>query len=400
MAYKPMFLYEIKTDSGIAFVRAESEQEARDWAVKPLREGGGGFSTQNVALGSRRATHQVSGNLDGAGIYSVYSENDPTYQHQLKGQGRRIGTINTRGDKQLQDQIMRDILGHTHSSAGNTQIPAEWEWWLREYTGGLLVQTPITPGGPDPLPGGPIDNIIDTDATTLSTMERTAGVDDPSFVDPIQGFLAGLGFGVGQYGGPPTGSANFLNRQGGLGAATFKAQNVADYFGNIPEVRDRWIDAAGGDIGAVRPADVTGPATPYQFGQHLGGGVGASWAPTAALGGMGQAALGNLADLAGMGQVGAVSDEDPFRSFVNPLTNIELDAHKRDIANLLTASLQGAGMSPMFAPQVYGADIDRLWTEYAGRNPELVSGYPRNQDQNFLNFAAGKFGLNRFFPTG
>ena len=119
----------------------------------------------------------------------------------------------------------------------------------------------------------------------------------------------------------------------------------------------------------------------------------------------GPAALRALAQLSNIGQGPSVTDNpvqaemNRYRGFVNPVTRDELNANRNNIANLLTASMQGAGMSPMYAPQVYGSDIDRLWTQYAAANPDLVGGFPTDQDTNFLNFAAGKFGLNRFFPA-
>ena len=389
----PSILVQVSTNSGFILVRAKSGEDAMEWAARPVAQGGGGFVGVD---GWTMATNQTRENLDNAGIYSVYPEDDQTgyYPFMIEGHGRRIGAIRTGGDSALQDQIMKDLIGTTNSASGVLISPFDWEHWIQGYDNGRFLEQPINVSQETQTP---------TDVThqipSSASPSREPGVTDPSYVDPVQGFLEGLGFGAEQYTGAPSASAQYLQRQGSLGAAAHYGQNVADYFGQLPGIQKLWADKGVPDKGFL------GAHTPYQFGQQLGRGEGvpqAAVTPGAALGAMGPAALTALAQLSNIGQgigVGGQAGENRYRQFLNPINPTELQSQRGNIANLLTAAMQGSGMSPMYAPQVYGSDIDRLWTQYAAANPNMVGGFPTDEDTNFLNFASGQYGLNRFFPT-
>ena len=382
-------LFEVKTDSGFIYVRAESIEAAMAWARKPLAQGGGDFSGVS---GARPATSQVGDTRDGAGIYTVYPDNYAV--EDLRGRGERIGVINSMGDRALQAQLIDNLIYLANNVAGQdgAQLgPKSWENHVRSDNRYYEARNqPVTRCYDGRVKVVGEENKLDPGDV------RDPLLDDPSMVDPIQGFLQGLGFAPSQYGGPSA-SANFLNRQGALGAAAHYGQNVADYFGQLPSIQEQWRETGTPHEGFA------GAHTPYQFGQQLN--IQNPISSGAALMDAGPAALRALAQLSNIGQGPSVTDNpvqaemNRYRGFVNPVTRDELNANRNNIANLLTASMQGAGMSPMYAPQVYGSDIDRLWTQYAAANPDLVGGFPTDQDTNFLNFAAGKFGLNRFFPA-
>jgi hypothetical protein len=84
------------------------------------------------------------------------------------------------------------------------------------------------------------------------------------------------------------------------------------------------------------------------------------------------------------------------RMFFNPFNVGELD--DRGIAAQLTAALQGAGVSPLYNRGPSSSDIQRLFTTFAGQNPNMAQA-GMGLDQNFLSYAADQYGLSRFFDN-
>jgi hypothetical protein len=189
---------------------------------------------------------------------------------------------------------------------------------------------------------------------------------DNSFdlVDPVAGFLRGLGFDFNQSAGR---ARDFQQGQGALGAGTYAAQQAADFFAD---------DIPGG-----------GPQSKEQFGGDL-----ALQNPGNAFGGIGGRALQNTEFLSGLGvdRTGN-AQADFFNPFSAPNSG-----QSNDLANLLTAAFQGAGVSSLYNKGVNSSDIARMFTTFAGQNPG-IGNVGEGLDQNFLSYAADNLGLSRFF---
>ena len=199
-------------------------------------------------------------------------------------------------------------------------------------------------------------------------------------VDPIQGFLKGLGFDFGQGG---SAARDFQKSQGALGQGTFQAQRAQDWYED---------DIPGG-----------GPQDSEQFARGLG--INAN----NRFGNIGSRALSNLGSLSGLfgrntpgdytGSTSSLSDKafadenNANRRFVNPWSQDELEA--QGLADLLTGAFQGAGVSPLYNQGVNRYDVQGMFTDYAAKNPNIGAG--NELDQNFIKYAADQLGLSRFF---
>ena len=215
------------------------------------------------------------------------------------------------------------------------------------------------------------DPTIDTTNTSTGLGPGDAGTVDDTLdtADPIAGFLKGLGFNFNQGAGA---ARDFQQRQGALGAGTFNAQQAANVFSGM--------DWRGQREGAPeRQFD-----TQQQFGASLGG-----W------GGIGTRALENLKMLSGLGTKYDAPEEGATRKYFNPFTDAEVD--QRGIASQLSAALQGSGVSSLYNRGVSNSDVARMFTTFAGQNPNIANADTRNLDENFLQYAAKQFGLDRFF---
>jgi hypothetical protein len=188
--------------------------------------------------------------------------------------------------------------------------------------------------------------------------------DSADIVDPVAGFLKGLGFDFNQSAGR---ARDFQQGQGALGAGTYAAQQAADLFAD---------DIPGG-----------GPQTKEQFGGDL-----RLQNPGNAFGGIGRRALQNTGFLSGLGVDNVGNDQtDLFNPFSAPSSS-----QRQDLASLLTAAFQGAGVSSLYNKGVSSSDIARMFTTFAGQNPGIGNA-GEGLDQNFLSYAADNLGLSRFF---
>jgi|8_EtaG_2_1085327.scaffolds.fasta_scaffold05720_3 hypothetical protein len=190
-------------------------------------------------------------------------------------------------------------------------------------------------------------------------------------VDPVQGFLKGLGFDFSQ---GASAARDFQQRMGRLGQSTFAAQRAADFFD----------DAIPGG----------GPQDSEQFARGLGTNMGNRF------GSIGTRALENLQALSNLSGALTPVGDNTMRQFVNPYSGSytaegQGDLQAGNIANLLTAAFQGAGVSPLYANQVRSGQVEDMFTRYANANPNL--GSDNQLDQNFLKYASDQLGLSRFF---
>jgi hypothetical protein len=212
--------------------------------------------------------------------------------------------------------------------------------------------------GKDKINYSPLgDGLVDGDAGTAE--------DSLDFADPIAGFLKGLGFDFNQGAGA---ARDFQQRQGALGSGTFAAQEAANVFDNI---------------GKLGP-DMERLDTRQQFGANLGG-----WQN------IGTRALENLKKLSNLGTQYDSPAKGATRKYFNPFNDEELDPY--GIASQLSAALQGSGVSSLYNQGVNASDVQRMFTTFAGQNPTIANADTRNLDENFLKYAAGQFGLDRFF---
>lgn len=172
-------------------------------------------------------------------------------------------------------------------------------------------------------------------------------------VDPVAGFLKGIGFDFGSGRGA---ARDYQQQQAAYAPSTFFASEIADYAQGIPSQLEM-VD----------------------------------WAKQTGIGGLGKSALGSLQTLAGLGNVKGMAGEG-FDAFVNPLKADDVSA--QNVANLLNQALRGAGISRMFAPGPSRFDVADMFTRFAGSQPNIAQG---EVDQNFLQYAADQTGLSRFF---
>ena len=214
------------------------------------------------------------------------------------------------------------------------------------------------------------DPTIEETNTSTGLGGGDAGTVDDTLdtADPIAGFLKGLGFNFNQGAGA---ARDFQQRQGALGAGTFNAQQAANVFSGMDWRGER-------EGGPAKQFD-----TQQQFGADLG-----SW------GAIGTRALENLKMLSGLGTQYDAPEEGATRRYFNPFTNREVD--QRGIASQLSAALQGSGVSSLYNRGVSTSDVDRMFTTFAGQNPNIANA-DRDLDENFLQYAAKQFGLDRFF---
>ena len=214
--------------------------------------------------------------------------------------------------------------------------------------------------GKDKINYSPLgDGLVDGDAGSVEDTLDSA--------DPIAGFLKGLGFDFNQGAGA---ARDFQQRQGALGSGTFAAQQAANVFDNI---------------GKLGP-DMERLDTQQQFGANLGG-----WQN------IGTRALENLKKLSGLGTQYDAPEKTATRRYFNPFNAGELDEY--GIANQITAALQGSGVSSLYGPGVNASDVQRMFTTFAGQNQNIANADTRNLDENFLQYAAKQFGLDRFFNS-
>jgi hypothetical protein len=194
----------------------------------------------------------------------------------------------------------------------------------------------------------------------------SAGSGNQDLVDPVSGFLKGLGFNFGQ---GASASRDFQQRQGNLGAGTFSAQQAVDWF----------KDNIANDV---------------QTQQGFASGL-SDQGFRSGLANIGTNALGNLGTLSGYGNQ-FTGGEDEQRKFANPYSTNDLQSG--DISSLLSAATQGAGVSSLYNRGPSQSDVMRMFTRFAGLNPTLGANSPGGaEDQNFLNYAANELGLSRFF---
>lgn len=257
---------------------------------------------------------------------------------------------------------MYDARGNTGKWIGNWK-KSSYSDWFNDKGNFKFTYEDTTSDAADEVvgPTGP-DIKVSYSPTGLGGRDAGTAEDSLDFADPIAGFLKGLGFNFDQAAGA---ARDFLQRQGALGAGTFAAQEAANVFGNA------------GMEGPNQRFD-----TQQQFGANLG-----DW------GSIGTRALKNLKTLSGLGTEFA-SPENQQRRYFNPFNSGELD--DRGIASQLTAALQGSGVSSLYNRGVSPSDVARMFTTFAGQNPGIANA-GEGLDENFLNYAAGQFGLDRFF---
>ena len=231
-----------------------------------------------------------------------------------------------------------------------------------------LAQTNLSKGlaWDTPDPGG--DTGTRKDPQDLGPGDAGSAAGSLDHADHVAGFLRGLGFNFDQGAGS---ARDFQQRQGAIGAGTFDAQQAANVF-------------SGMDYRGQREG---GPAQQFDTRQQFGADLG-SW------GAIGTRALDNLKMLSGLGTKFDAPEETATRRYFNPFT--ESEVNKYGIANQLTAALQGSGVSSLYNPGVTASDVARMFTTFAGQNPNIANPN-RDLDENFLKYAARQYGLDRFF---
>ena len=200
--------------------------------------------------------------------------------------------------------------------------------------------------------------------------QQTGIPEKADLLDPVTGFLRGLGFDFQQGAGA---ARDFVQSQARLGQGTQRGQEAVNWFrDNIPF-----------------NVDEDAPRTAQQFASNLAGGnLGRG------LSNIGLNALSNLDYLSGLGNQ-FTAGESAMRQFANPYSSSDLNPYLQDTADLLTAAQQGAGLSPLYNRGVGTGQLMRMFTRFAGMNPDL--GGESMMDENFLSYAAKELGLDRFF---
>ena len=190
-----------------------------------------------------------------------------------------------------------------------------------------------------------------------------------SEVDPVAGFLEGLGidFGGRTAFGP---YQDWLGDQAWQAREAYRAKDYAD-----------WL-APGSTLRVDQEEE---RLDPRQFG---------SWVQAQGMGGLTSQPLTQLSRIAGIdpSQVGGAPPW--IQQYLTPSSVGNLQS--QGVANLLTGALRGAGLDPSFAPGIQSRDVQNIYTQYVSQNPQLAGG-DWTASPNFLNFAANQLGLNRFF---
>ena len=205
--------------------------------------------------------------------------------------------------------------------------------------------------------------VPDPDTTDLTGDQKTQGNDPFSteFIDPVAGFLKGIGFNTGQQ---PTSYGQYQRNQAGPTFGTFRGQQLNNF--------------ATGVTPQISPTQ--GQFEAFANNYQAGGAPGQN---------LGNEALNTLEGLSNQGVYFKDNINRDVGRFVNPLSAQEVQG--TDIAGLLNAGNRGAGLSPLVFSNVSRSAIQDLYSDFIANNPG------GGANGNFINYATQRQGLNNYF---